>query len=283
MTFITDKIIDVTGRLLRKIPNIPGKHFYSKLLIKPIINRLDVEKTLELNSGNLKIICRLRDWIPWNIYLHGSYIVEEAYEKYMMSYSDQSKVIFDVGANIGYYTLQFAKKTDGKVYAFEPMDYQYKTLLKNIKINQLNNVYPVKKIVSDHAGKQRIYFSGMDNTAASSLVVKTDQHEDVSSITLDQYCRMNHIQSIDLLKIDVEGYEMNVLKGLSTMLKSKRVKHIFLEIVEQHLQKAGNSSEELFNYLRKFNYHGYSIKSGRIQKYENGNDESLVYFTDQIL
>ncbi len=283
MSKITDKFIDVTGKVLRKIPNVPGKHFYSKKLIKPIINRLDAEQTLELNSGSSKIICRLRDWIPWNIYLHGSYIVEEAYEKFMLSYCEQSKVIFDVGANIGYYTVQFANKTDGKVYAFEPMNYQYRMLLKNVEINELNNVYPVKKIVSDHNGIQRIYFSGMDNTAASSVIVKTNQYEDAPSITLDQFCEENSIQSIDFLKIDVEGYEMNVLKGLSDMLGCLNVESIFIEIVEKHLQNAGSSSEELVNYLKCLNYHGYSIKSGKPEDYKIGSDESLVYFTHQSL
>ncbi|MEX0661308.1 MAG: FkbM family methyltransferase [Balneolaceae bacterium] len=282
MRFITDKIIDVTGRLLRKIPNVPGKHFYCKKLLKPVINRLDIEKTLEINSGSSKIICRLRDWIPWNIYLHGSYIVEEAYEKFMLSYCDQSKMIFDVGANIGYYTLQFAQKTDGHVYAFEPMYYQYNTLLKNIDINNLSNVYPIKQIVSDHAGKQRIYFSGMDNTAASSVVNQTDYYEDVPSVSLDKFCKEKNIEWIDLIKIDVEGYELHVLKGLSGMLESHKVKHLFIEIAEQHLQKAGDSSEELINYLKQFQYKGYSIKTGKPDEYELGNNESLVYFTDEI-
>lgn len=279
MSFIADKIIDITGRLLRRIPNMPGKHFYSKMLLKPIINRLDVEKTLKLNSGNSMIQCRLRDWIPWNIYLHGSYVVEESYAKYMMSYCEQSKIIFDVGANIGYYTIQFAQKTDGKVYAFEPMNYQFNSLLKNIELNELKNVYPIKKIVSDYEGNQRIYFSGMDNTAASSLVVKSDEYEDVPSITLDKFCNKNDVQSIDLLKIDVEGYELHVLKGLSEMLYTNKIEHMFIEIVEQHLQKAGHTSEELLKYLHNYGYEAYSIKSGSLEQYEKGKDESLVYFT----
>lgn len=278
MSKITDKFIDVTGRVLRKIPNVPGKHFYSKILLKPIINRLDIEKTLKINSGKPRIICRLQDWIPWNIYLHGSYIIEELYENYMFPISSKSSTIFDVGANIGYYTIQFAQKTEGIVYAFEPMSYQYNTLLKNIEINELNNVYPVQQIVSDSVGKERIYFSGINNTAASSVVVETEDYEDIPTITLDQFCKEKNIEFIDLIKIDVEGYEMNVLKGLSEMLKTNRIKHMFIEVVERHLQKAGSSSEELFTYLKKYSYDGYSIKSGSLEQYEMGNDESLVYF-----
>ncbi len=279
MSRITNTAVDVAGKLLRKIPNIPGKNFYSKHLIKPFIDEWDIEQVLQIDSGNAKLICRLKDWIPWNIYLHGSYIVEEVYERQMMHYTDQSKVIFDVGANIGYYTVQFAQRTNGLVYAFEPMNYQYDVLLKNIELNKLSNICPVQKIVSDKNGIQRIYFSGMYNTAASSMVVETDDYEDVPSITLDTFCDKNEIEEVDMIKIDVEGNELNVLKGLKKKLESNKVNHIFIEIVESHLNKAGTGSEEVYNFLDNYNYTGYSLKSGKPEKYKIGEDESLVYFT----
>ena len=188
MSKITTATINVAGKLLRKIPNIPGKNYYSKHLIKPLIDKYDIEQILEIDSGNTKLICRLKDWIPWNIYIHGSYVVEEIYERQMMPYTDQSKVIIDVGANIGYYTIQFAHRTNGIVYAFEPMNYQFEVLKRNIELNDLGNVCPIQKIVSDKSGVERIYFSGMNNTAASSMVVETDEFEDVPSITLDKFC-----------------------------------------------------------------------------------------------
>lgn len=279
MSELARKFIDVAGKFLRKIPNVSGKSLYSKTLLKPIINRWDMEFVLPVHSGNAKLFCRLTDWIPWNVYLHGSYIVEEAYERYLLHLAGKSRVIFDVGANIGYYTIQFAQKSGGEVYAFEPMNYQYETLLRNIALNSLTNVHPVQKIVSDTRGYEQIYFSGMENTAASSVVNKTDQFEEIQCIALDDFCRENEIKRIDLIKIDVEGFELNVLKGLKNMLISHQVTHLFIEIVERHLNKAGTSAKEVCDFLKSHNYKAYSIKSGELQSYEPGSDESLVYFT----
>jgi|GEM_PF-770667 len=278
MSKFAAKFINVAGRVLRKIPNVPGKSLYSKTLLKPIIHRWDIEHILPIRSGESKLICRLTDWIPWNIYLHGSYIVEESYEKFLLETAAQCNTIFDVGANIGYYTVQFARKTDGTVYAFEPMDYQYDTLLRNLELNSLDNVKPIKKIVSDREGKERIYFSGMENTAASSVVNETDEFESIPSISLDKFCASNQIGQIDLIKIDVEGYELHVLKGLEKMLKHQKVSHLFIEIVERHLNKAGTYAKEVFNFLKQNQYEGFSIKTGDLEPYQSGSDESLVYF-----
>jgi len=278
MSIIAGNFIELTGRILRKIPNVPGKNLYSKTLLKPIVNRWDMEYVLPIRSGETELICRLTDWIPWNVYLHGSYIVEESYEEFLLKTASKCNTIFDVGANIGYYTVQFARNTNATIYAFEPMDYQYNTLLRNLELNSVSNVHPIKKIVSDSEGKQRIYFSGMENTAASSVVNETDEFEEIPAISLDGFCEENQIRKIGLIKIDVEGYEFNVLKGLENMLKNQNVSHLFIEIVERHLNKAGTSAREVFDFLKRNNYQGHSIKTGKPEPYKPGRDESLVYF-----
>lgn len=278
MSKLAKKFIDIAGRILRKIPNVPGKHLYSKALLKPIVNGGDMECVLPIHSGDTKLICRLSDWIPWNVYLHGSYIVERSYEEFMLQIAEESSVIFDVGANIGYYTVQFSEISDGEIYAFEPMNYQHETLQKNLELNSLTNIHPVKKIVSNTNSLARIYFSGMENTAASSLVNKTDQYEEIQCITLDDFCKDNDIEEIDLIKIDVEGYELKALKGLQNMLKSQKISHLFIEIVEKHLNNAGTSAKEICDYLESHNYKAFSVKSGELQPYQPGSDESLVYF-----
>ncbi len=278
MSRIAGLLIDLAGKVLRKIPNIPGKSLYSKTLLKPIARRWEMERILPIRTGEVQLICQLTDWIPWNVYLHGSYIVEETYEKFLLKTAKECRTVFDVGANIGYYTVQFAQKTNCTVYAFEPMEYQYNTLLRNLELNSLSDVHPTKKIVSDSEGKQRIYFSGMENTAASSVVNESDEFEEVPCISLDGFCAQNHIEQIDLIKIDVEGFEFNVLKGLENMLKNQKISHLFIEIVERHLNKAGTSAKEVIDILKRNNYNGYSIKTGSPEPYVPGSDESLVYF-----
>lgn len=108
---------------------------------------------------------------------------------------------------------------------------------------------------------------------------ETGEFEDVSSLTLDDFCKNNNINHIDILKIDVEGHELKVLKGLSNMLDQQKVNHLFVEINEGNLRITGTSASELCSFLHGCGYHSYSIKTGARLKYQIGDDESLVYFT----
>ncbi len=271
-------LINIIGSISRSVPNFKGKDFLGRNLLKRFIKGKEVESTVNLKGGG-KLICPIEDWVAWNIYFHGKYVNEERYAKFMLDTAKGKQVIFDVGANIGYYTVLFATNTGGKVYAFEPMSYQYSVLNRNIAINQLQNVESTKNIVSDSDENKRIYFSGHDNSGGSSLEKVTTEFEDVPSITLDRFCEKNNIGSIDIIKIDVEGHELSVLKGMSLLLSNKKIEHLFVEIHDGNLQKAGASSTELCNYLEKYGYKSYSIKTGVAEKYTVGNDESLVYFT----
>lgn len=73
-------------------------------------------------------------------------MAEKNYEMFMLNTARDSRVIFDVGANIGYYTVPLSRNTDGTVYAFEPMNFQYAMLKRNLALNALQNVVPQKKL-----------------------------------------------------------------------------------------------------------------------------------------
>ncbi len=271
--------LNAIGKLSRAVPHFRGKDFLARKFIRPLIRNSNFECVVPLkNAEKIRLICQPEDWIPWNIFLYGHYIAETQYEKFMLGQARGSAVIFDVGANIGYYAVQFAQVSGGSVYAFEPGSYQFNMLKRNLDLNKSSGVIPEKKIVSDSLGNKRIYFSGISNTGASSLVKETGSFEDVTSVTLDVYCREHDINSIDLIKIDVEGYEMSVLRGLKEMIGQQRVKHLFIEIHDENLKKAGTSAVELCDFLKNNKYDAYSIRSGSPEPYE-GEDESLVWFT----
>ncbi len=274
-----ERWIGAIGRVLRATPNFRGKSRLSELLLKKSVKKFDLEYVVPIRRGNLFIVCKLSDWIPWNIFIHGCYITESGYETFMLEKVSGADVTMDVGANIGYYSVQFSRLTDGKVYSFEPMSYQYSVLKKNLELNGIENVIPVKRIVSNTSGKKRIYYSGPDNTGASSLVKKSGEYEDVQAITIDDYCDEQKIAQVDLMKIDVEGHEMDVLMGMSGCLRQQRVRHLFVEISGENLEKAGSSVQELCTFMQAFGYHPYSIKTGKMEEYRIGDDESLVYFT----
>lgn len=273
------KWIGAIGRSFRAVPNFRGKSFLAEKMLRPSVKKHKLEYIVPIRRGNERIICRLSDWIPWNIFIHGCYISEAGYESFMLDKAAGAELILDVGANIGYYSIQFSGAARGKVYSFEPMSYQFTILERNIELNGLANVIPMKRIVSNSSGMKRIYFSGSENTGASSLVKETGQFEDVPALTIDEFCESNKIGQIDVMKIDVEGHELEVLQGMKKCLKQQSVRHLFVEISGENLEKAGSSTKELCAFLEGSGYHAYSIKTGGTKPYRIGDDESLVYFT----
>lgn len=274
-------IVENFGKFYRKLPFFRGKNLIARKLLAPFLGKAGgYECVVDMNTpGGGKLICNLDDWIPWNVYIHGRYQLERNYELFMMDVAKEAAVIFDIGANIGYYTIQFSRVGHGRVIAFEPVSYQYNVLLRNLDLNGIHNVHAVKKVVSDLPGVRRIYFSGIRNTGSSSVEITTRDHEDVESITLDDYSREEHLGMIDLMKIDVEGHELHVLKGMKEILEQGRVRNLFMEINGKALSTAGTTPVEVCSFLEGFGYFPYSIKTGKKEKYFIGNNESLVYFS----
>jgi len=271
--------LKILGSLLSAVPNFKGKDFLTKKFIRPFVQNKDVELVINL-SNDCRLICNLKDWIPWNIFVHGSYIAEANYQKFMLQKALNCSTIFDIGANIGYYTVQFSKATTGDIHAFEPMDYQYSVLIRNLLLNNISNVIPVKQIASDNNELIRIYQNLTGNTGTSSIYNETERYEDIQSISLDAYCIKLKITEVDLVKIDVEDHESSVLKGMQKLLSQKKVKNLFVEICNEHLNKAGTSTAEILKFLDSYGYNSYSIKTGQKETYKESNgDESLVYFT----
>ncbi|MHA1665023.1 MAG: FkbM family methyltransferase [Candidatus Njordarchaeales archaeon] len=164
-------------------------------------------------------------------------------------------IFIDVGAHAGYYTLMCARLAK-KVIAFEPNPINYKFLYFNILLNRLKNVVAVKAAVSDFDGYGELnvpYQKGKVLTSQSSLIHRGERTFNVRVVTLDKILDSIHITQPFIIKIDVEGAELNVIKGALRTL-SKGVK---LVIIETHSTYAKNSIVEL---LKTINYR-VSIKN----------------------
>ena len=165
--------------------------------------------------------------------------------------------VVDVGANIGYYTLIFAKLVGntGKVIAFEPEPKNFKILKKNISINKLTNVILEQKIVSNKNEKTKLFLanSGIVGHHINPTKNSTNFIE-VDSVTLDDYFLTNNIsKKINFLKIDVEGAEIKVLEGAKTILRNDKIK-IFTEFNRLAIEKLGVKPEKFLSLLTENNF-----------------------------
>lgn len=139
-----------------------------------------------------------------------------------------ASVVFDIGANTGLYSL-FASLVNNKsdIHAFEPIIRNAQKLRYNIGINNMKNIQIVEAAISSTDGTTMIYQPDTDVSTTSTLDAETarDRQMDmnateVTTYRIDSYIRKNNIAKVDLIKIDVEGFEVPVFEGMADILKT---------------------------------------------------------------
>lgn len=169
-------------------------------------------------------------------------------------------VILDVGTNVGETLLNFARLTGpkGRVYGFEPDQRNFANVQKNIELNDFDNVRVFNLGVSDEKSTLKLFRVDPHNRGMNRILSEAEAEEfnDFTTIevdTLDATLAANGINKVDLVKIDIEGYEMHALRGGATLLKTQKPK-LFIEVGYTRLIKNGTSPNEMVAFLHEFGY-----------------------------
>jgi len=218
---------------------------------------------------NYSYLCYDDDTISNSLATYGYW--ENNLIKYVEKYLTDDSIILDIGANIGTWSIPLAIK-NRKIYSFEPFDSSYYALCGNIFLNNKESIiYPRHCAITDNINmKTKIQLSESINIGGCKLIETNNSEQKNKYIleTLDSF----QFDKIDLIKIDVEGHELNVLKsGKETILKYKPV--IFFECWDNestHWNDIPNTSLELMNYIKSL---GYQIN--KIDIDGNDNYEAL--------
>jgi FkbM family methyltransferase len=177
------------------------------------------------------------------------------YESNLHKWIPENKNLFiDIGSNFGTYTiLALKKKKYNKVISFEPNKEVFLLLKKNVELNKLEEFTTLENIGLGEKEKE-VYFKCEKNHTGVSRIVKekTEENIKIKIISLDIYLLKNNINSkdIDFIKIDVEGYEKNVLEGMKkTLNQLKKGTKIQIEIWRKH-----PNAEKTKNLILKNNF-----------------------------
>lgn len=176
----------------------------------------------------------------------------------LFRYIRPEMVVVDTGANIGYLTLNFARAcVRGFVYAFEPDSESYRDLQRNVGLNSFRNISTFPLALGDITGTTVLYKIYPHNPGANRILSgepdEPYRKEVVEIATLDGLVERAGIPRIDLWKIDVEGYEMAVLRGgLTSIRKWKPI--LFIELVDANLREHGWSGASLVQYVEALGY-----------------------------
>jgi FkbM family methyltransferase len=190
------------------------------------VPRPDLDRFLEwagffrFKSGFLKARRRLPDGSELVYRLDEERIVREIYDDgaYDQGRIADGDTVVDVGANIGVFTLKAARQTPkGRVVAVEPAPLNLELLRENVARNRLANAVILDCALSDHEGQGQLYSRG--DYALYSLHLKADLSTPVRVSTLDKLFQEQGIRACQLLKIDVEGEELAVLRGGAQALR----------------------------------------------------------------
>ena len=165
--------------------------------------------------------------------------------------------VFDIGANIGAHTMLLASWTgeEGRVVAFEPTDFAFRKLQRNLSLNSLSWVTAVKAALSDqNVLGQSVNFRASWRTDGG----RGDGISVVDFVRLDDWCAANGVASVDLIKLDVDGNEFPVLAGAREIIARNRPLFV-MEAVAPHFARPDRNP---FRFLEQNGYEFRDLHGG---------------------
>ncbi len=156
--------------------------------------------------------------------------------KKIQQYLPSHPIIFDIGANVGdwsSYVIKEYKNIPYQLYLFEPSIKTFDQLAQNIAVSDTRFLFPLG--FGDKEEKLSIYYDSEKEGSASILKKDGLYSEKIDITTIDIFCRQHKIQTIDFLKMDVQGYEYNILLGAKEMLTKNKIKYIQFEFDEPNI------------------------------------------------
>lgn len=249
-------------KLLNRIPpTLLVKVGYSRIGSK-IVNeiRKSESKTVHEISYGVKIYYDLTNPRTWELIV-GKDPEKKVKDSFLENISLGDTVI-DLGANIGEFSLIAAKKVgpSGRIIAVEPLAETLISLKKNMDLNGFQNYSILECAVGNKLGKMSLYKKSesatmglLDPVKGVENMVETNQ---IDVKTIDSIITKEKIKKVGMLKIDVEGFEYEVLCGCKDSFKQNKIKKIICEVHSSYLRAKGLDDDSIYNLLKQ---NGFSI------------------------
>lgn len=214
--------------------------------------------------------------------LFKQYLRYGEYEKeithYLRNSLNPGETFVDVGANSGYYSLLASGIVgeQGMVLAFEPYKETFRRLIKNIQLNEANNVKAFNMALSSYDGRGTLNISrssdGLNSLKTIPLV------EDSIEIEVKKFDSVfTFKRNVDVIKIDAEGSELDIIKGASdSITNNKGIKIIF------EINRYSPESQSTIDKLKAFGFISFTMESGKLSK-QISNLEEIPTGTDNLV
>jgi FkbM family methyltransferase len=219
----------------RRFPLRQGK-FRAVNALWPLVAGDDPLRMAQISYGGLRMPCDLREALQRQYYFFGTYLLEEHLLEAWRGFARDAKVVFDVGANAGIYSLAaLDAQPRAEVHAFEPTPEIAARVRHTAEINGLAGLVVHEVAVSNYDGQailRRCDPADGGNEGMNFIV--RDRSEDgalrVPAVRLDTVCAERGISHVDLVKLDVQGSEGDALEGAAGLLSRGAIGVVFMEL-----------------------------------------------------
>lgn len=242
--------MSILSKIFRNLPSFKGKLRIASFLLKRELNKKYPVEFVGKNKIHFTIPNTI-DAIGKELFINGIFEIKTI--NVIKGLLKENSSFFDVGANIGAICLPLAKTSKAKIHVFEPSKEVFKYLQLNVQNNKVMNIILNNYAVHSRDGIDVDFYPVEDKYGHSSLAptYKDQLHYPVKTVSLDAYCQRNNISKIDVLKIDVQGFEIEVLHGCRYLIKNRAIDNIIFEFedwAEGNTEfKAGGSQEFLLS------------------------------------
>lgn len=271
--FLVDKFRQLCGY---RFPRLGPAAFAG--IFKTLPSSIDTR----LFSG-IRATLDLRDETQRTTYWFGTRF-EQPTPQVLLEWAADATHFFDIGSNYGFYSFfLYSVLSHLQIYAFEPNPKIFSRLSEICAANRATRIHPLPYGLSDERSRLR-FLQLSDNTGHSSFATTGGQIENDASIRGASFTECEVVRFDDAIresglahptrpswvaKIDVEGYEMKVLRGMTDALRTHAFKGICIELIAENLCLCGTSVEEVDTHLRSFGYRPMTLSDAQIDRNPN--------------
>lgn len=237
---------------MQRLPSFRGKRKLCKFFID--VTRISKKKSIRIQtkSGTFELP-NVKEIISFDLFTSGVY--ENGLVEFLSKAIPKNGVFIDIGANIGAISIPLAlERKDIRIIAIEASPWIFNVLQGNVLLNRLSNITALNYAVYSESGKQVGIYAPKELFGKGSLSpIYTKEEEQVETITIDDIVLKQKLDSLDFLKVDVEGFEASVFLGMKDAAKIKKPRIVF-EFLKWAETSAGFQAGEAQSVLLSYGY-----------------------------
>ncbi len=205
----------------------------------------------KVTRNGVKYELDISDYMEWLIF----YGIQAEPRSALYQLLKEGDVVFDVGANIGEVTFGMSKRAGnlGMIYSFEPEPFIFSKISRNLSLNSFTNICLNNVALGDKEQELFLKAQVENNRGGTRINTNSNEGKKVKVSTIDLYVQQKELKKLDLIKIDVEGFEMRVLQGAQEVLQKFRPL-LFIEVNDDNLKEQADSALSLIEFLFEMGY-----------------------------